>query len=158
MAKPHNRKPPGPPVNPPQQALLKQAMHVVQHQGPLPAPDDLDRYNTLLPGAAERIIRMAEEESAHRRAIEDRTNRVNCDANAKQVETIGYQTRAVFKSDVIGQVAGLIVALTCIASAVYLSINGHEWIAGALAAIPTAAVIQAFLVKRSSSAGNQSGQ
>lgn len=37
------------------------------HSGPLPDPATLERYDLLVPGTAERIIRMAEEQSAHRR-------------------------------------------------------------------------------------------
>lgn len=36
----------------------------------MPHPDTLDRYNQIVPGAAERIIRMAEEDAAHLREIE----------------------------------------------------------------------------------------
>lgn len=32
------------------------------HQGPLPLPEDLMKYNQVCPGAAERIIKMAENE------------------------------------------------------------------------------------------------
>ncbi len=32
------------------------------HQGPLPVPEDLYKYEKICPGAADRIIRMAEEE------------------------------------------------------------------------------------------------
>ena len=38
--------------------------------GPLPAPEVLRKYDEIVPGAAERIIRMAEEQSAHRRRLE----------------------------------------------------------------------------------------
>lgn len=36
------------------------------HQGPLPTPEDLAHYNTIIPNGAERIMRMAEKEQAHR--------------------------------------------------------------------------------------------
>lgn len=40
------------------------------HSGPLPSPEVLGRYNDAVPDAAERILRMAENEAAHRREIE----------------------------------------------------------------------------------------
>lgn len=51
--------------------------HVVQHsqtihQGPLPRPEDFERYNRVLPGAADRILRMAEKQAAHRQDLESR--------------------------------------------------------------------------------------
>src|SRR5215813_4581932 len=48
--------------------------HVVHHQttyqGPLPRPDNFKRYNRVLPGAADRILRMAEKQAAHRQQLE----------------------------------------------------------------------------------------
>ncbi len=41
--------------------------------GPLPPPEVLAQYNEIVPGAAERILKMAEEQSAHRRRLEDKT-------------------------------------------------------------------------------------
>ncbi len=38
--------------------------------GPIPPPDILMRYNDIVPGAAERIIKMAEEQSVHRKELE----------------------------------------------------------------------------------------
>lgn len=135
-------------AKPPSRVAAPSAVHLRHHEGPLPAPEDLQRYEALTPGAAERIIRLAEDESAHRRRLEDRASAANVSAQAEQVTIVGYQTRAVFRSDAIGQAAGFIVSLACIAGAVYLALNGREWVAGVLAAIPTAAVIQAFFVKR----------
>lgn len=48
------------------------AVHMVDHfQGPLPPPDFLERYEETLPGAAERILRMAELQLDHRHQYED---------------------------------------------------------------------------------------
>jgi len=38
--------------------------------GPLPHPSILEKYEQTLPGAADRIIKMAENQSSHRQAIE----------------------------------------------------------------------------------------
>lgn len=136
-------------AKPPNRVAAASAVRIQHHEGPLPPPEDLQRYEALTSGAAERIIRLAEDEAAHRRRLEDRASAANVSAQAEQVSTVGYQARAVFRSDAIGQVAGLAVSLACVAGAVYLALNGREWVAGLLAAIPTAAVIQAFFVKRS---------
>lgn len=45
---------------------------VEHHQGPLPAPETLAGYEQTLAGLADRIVRMAEQESAHRRDMESR--------------------------------------------------------------------------------------
>ena len=41
-----------------------------QFSGPLPPPDMLERYNQVVPDAANRIIAMAEQETGHRRNME----------------------------------------------------------------------------------------
>lgn len=40
------------------------------HKGSLPAPEDLAHYDEVCPGAADRIITMAESNMAHRQAME----------------------------------------------------------------------------------------
>lgn len=40
------------------------------HQGPLPAPEDLARYNDIEPGLVNRIVLMAEQQSEHRQRLE----------------------------------------------------------------------------------------
>jgi uncharacterized membrane protein len=47
----------------------------IQHQeqrfeGPIPPPAVLQGYEQILPGAAERILRMAEQQAAHRHSLE----------------------------------------------------------------------------------------
>lgn len=39
-------------------------------QAPLPAPDDFAQYEQILPGSAERILRMAEIQASHRQNME----------------------------------------------------------------------------------------
>jgi uncharacterized membrane protein len=38
--------------------------------GPLPPPDILQRYDLIVPGAAARILKMAEDQALHRRSLE----------------------------------------------------------------------------------------
>jgi uncharacterized membrane protein len=42
------------------------------HQGPLPRPEDFEAYDRVLRGAADRILRMAEKQAAHRQDLESR--------------------------------------------------------------------------------------
>ena len=60
----------------PQQRTNVQIRHETQsfslEAGPLPPPDRLEKYELIVPGAAERIIRMAENQAAHRMSLESR--------------------------------------------------------------------------------------
>lgn len=40
------------------------------HKGPLPAPEVLEQYENILPGAADRIIMLAENQAKHRQDLE----------------------------------------------------------------------------------------
>ena len=40
------------------------------HSGPLPSPEDLAKYNMIVPDAAERLLCMAENQQAHRMELE----------------------------------------------------------------------------------------
>ena len=45
-------------------------------QGPIPRPEHFARYDEVLPGAAERILVMAEKEQAHRHMHDDTSDRL----------------------------------------------------------------------------------
>lgn len=90
--------------------------------GPLPPPEILQRYNEIVPGAADRIIKMAESQHHHRQALEKSV----VDSN-------------VF-SQKIGLGLGFIIAMTAIGGGIWLSAIGRSGsgliaIIGALAAL-----------------------
>lgn len=49
---------------------IAQVTHKILSAGPIPAPEILQRYDQILPGAAERILIMAEEDAKHEHALE----------------------------------------------------------------------------------------
>jgi len=92
----------------------------------------------------------AEQESVHRRTLEERTNDANILAQQKALDIEARKTDAIARSDLFGQIAGVIVAVSCISGAIWCGINDHEKVAIALTVVPSAAVIQAFFARRSS--------
>lgn len=50
-----------------QKSIIRAAAH---YSGPIPPPEMLEKYNQIIPGAAERILKMAEDQSAHRQYLE----------------------------------------------------------------------------------------
>ena len=52
----------------PQAQLLQRLLR--SHQGPLPSPEAFASYEQTVPGAGDRILRLAEEEATHRRSQE----------------------------------------------------------------------------------------
>jgi uncharacterized membrane protein len=47
------------------------------YSGPLPSPEEFGRYESVLPGAADRIIAMAEKQAEHRQNLESHVVRSN---------------------------------------------------------------------------------
>lgn len=118
------------------------------YEGPIPPPHVLQQFDNIVPGTAANLIRLAEEESLHRRKMESMTVEANVRTQEKGLIVAEYKVKGVFRSDVLGQVAGILVSLSCVGGAVYLGIHDHEAIATALTVIPSAAVIQAFFAKK----------
>jgi len=104
-------------IPPPNAEMRIQAM-MRSFSGPLPSPEALERYNQILPGAAERIITMAESQHHHRQGLEAHVIHSNVSAQK------------------LGTVLGFIVAMTVVIGGMYLV---HEGKSGeGLAAILTA--------------------
>ncbi|MHB8501417.1 MAG: DUF2335 domain-containing protein [Candidatus Acidiferrales bacterium] len=90
----------------------------VQYSGPLPHPDILIKYNDAVLNGADRIIAMAESQSAHRQRLEKAVVDSNCHAQK------------------LGPIYGFIVCMSAIGGGVYLIQLGKQ--ATGLAAIITA--------------------
>lgn len=78
-------------------------------QSPWPPPDLIERYEEKLPGSAERLIRLVEQEAEHRRALE-----------SKQLRSEIIETH-------VGQWMAFIVALFTIGIGAYAALHGAEW-------------------------------
>lgn len=74
-----------------------------EFSGPIPPPQALEAYERVLPGAAERILSMAERQSAHRQDLE-----------AKAVNAQIGDMGAARSEARLGQAFGLIIGLTAI--------------------------------------------
>jgi uncharacterized membrane protein len=118
MAESHNS--PQQPIN---SNLLPQGPIVqVAYRGPLPQAAELERYEQVLPGAAERIIKMAENQQVHRHQLEN-----------KRIEAINFS----FK---MGSITTLVVSLAIISVAAF-SIYLRIWYVGLGAVLFYAAAI-----------------
>ncbi|HUX22343.1 MAG TPA: DUF2335 domain-containing protein [Spirochaetia bacterium] len=103
---------------------------VVRHQsvsysGPLPPAAEFERYNAALPGAAERILALAEKEAEHRHGAEDLLVQEEVRASKtgqKFAFVLGIGSLVIvavslFLSSPLGAIAPGIIALTSLATA-----------------------------------------
>lgn len=125
-------------------AQQSQARVVVQqqtfHQGPLPPPDVLERYEALNPGFANRLLIMVENEQQHRQKIEADTNQTNI----KLAQADRRQQRA-------GQIMAFLLGLVLISSSVFLGFYGHDVVASILGGSTLLGAIGLFLNNRKQS-------
>jgi uncharacterized membrane protein len=115
--------------NPPQH---KQQVIAVQEQfsGPIPHPNILAKYDQIVPGAAERIIKMAENQALHRMSLE----------------------KTVIGSDVKkserGQIFGLIVALFGLVVGLILGLFDRQIAASVVVGADLASLASVFIYGR----------
>ena len=85
----------------------------ITFSGPLPPPTIMEQYEMIVPGAAERILKMAEDQSRHRQTIEKRV--------------IYSDTR----NSLLGLIFALVLGVVVIVCSIYLVVNGKQ-IAGTI--------------------------
>lgn len=94
-------------------AILRHEQSVsLKYSGPIPSPEFVARYEEICPGAAERILSMAEKVSDTNRGIRERESNAEISLALK------------------GQFFGLIVALVGLAVAALAVIDAQPWIGG----------------------------
>jgi uncharacterized membrane protein len=114
-------------------ALVAKA-EVTQVSGPLPQPDTLAKYNAIVPGAAERILAMAEEDARHLQAME------------RASLSGAYAERRT------GQIFGLTIGLSALAVSIIAMVLGHELAAIAIGGTTVLGLVTVFVVGRVSKA------
>jgi uncharacterized membrane protein len=122
MSDPTNPTQP-PPRSGPQQSgrVIRQETIEVAFTGPLPHPQILQGYEQACPGAASRIIEMAEQQGSNRRLIEQSLAASSQDEMRRQ-----------FQEARVGQICAAIVALAFIGSGAYVATHGNPWPGAAL--------------------------
>lgn len=112
------------------EAIVQVVQAELSHSGPLPSPDQLSEYDAVLPGLAERIVRLTEREQEHRH------------------ETITLAVGRASRLRERGQALGMVSLVLMLAFCAYLVSVGSPQVAGAVAAGVIAAVVGIFVIGR----------
>lgn len=99
-------------------------------QGPIPEPETLIRYNDAVPGAADRIITMAEQQQQHRFVLEKKA------------------VTATLNRAYLGQIFGFIIGMFCVGVAGYVMNNGHEFGGAVFGVGGIAGLVSVFVIGR----------
>lgn len=110
-----------------QNQVIKLALEISRHAGPLPSPKTLELYKNVMPDLPERIVKMAEKEGEHRRAIEMKLVRGNLNLKER------------------GQWFGLLIAIFTLSLAGVLIWNGYS-IPGSIIGVGGVASLVAIFV------------
>ena len=98
---------------------------VAQHfSGPIPHPIVLEHYEAISPGAADRIIALAESETKHRHSMEIKMLEADIQTSQNSLNHIAREVKT-------GQILGFFIGIFAISAGVYITINGHP-VSGAL--------------------------
>lgn len=110
---------------------------VTRHQwsGPLPPPAALASFDSIIPNGADRILRMSEQEQAHRISIEQAALQSNI-ASAKE-----SQSQAK-RGQYVGAAA---VYLAIIAAVITVFAGAHPFVSIALVSVPILGMVKALV-------------
>lgn len=95
--------------------------------GPIPPPEDLDKYEKVLPGAAERIMAMAEEQGRHRRRLENKV--------------IGMESR----NSLLGIIIGGIIGAGAVGGGICGMLKGHPLSGAGISTGALASLVGVFI-------------
>ena len=124
---PANQSPPA------DRAALIQTEERQLFSGPLPPPEILHGYDDIHPGAADRIIRMAEKEQQNAQ-----------DARMLAIRKEAADTRR-------GQIIGGIVSVSAFLTAAFLGYHGHPYAASIVGGATVVGLVTVFVTGRRSS-------
>lgn len=143
----------------PQPSHLVATETKIVKSGPLPDPATLEQYEQLVPGAAQRIIAMAEREQAHRHQLAESEQRADIRHRDEVLAAQDGATKAVFRSDALGQVLGALIAAGCVGGAIYnTAIGGPVMATIAFVSLPVASIIKAVRQFSGGSQGDPKGK
>lgn len=100
------------------------------YSGPLPQPEALAKYDQIVPGAAERILRMAEKEMEHRHDVD--------------VSATKHAVRVTY----LGIIFAFIAVLILSGAVIFALHKGYDTVAGAIAVGAIAAVAGVFITAK----------
>ena len=117
------------------------AMERSTFSGPIPPPELFKEYEEVLPGATERILKMAEKQQDHRTKIEEKIAENN------------------FSLSIRGQIFGCFLAFVCLLVSAFLGYNGHDWLGGIIGGGSIISILIVFVLnKEPSSPKNEKNQ
>lgn len=106
-------------------SVVKESM--IAFSGPIPPPEQFEQYERILPGSADRILKMAEKQQDHRMTIEKEA----------VTKSLNHNRR--------GQTFGFIAMLLMLGLSVFFVLNGMKVWAGIIGSVTIATLVTLFI-------------
>jgi uncharacterized membrane protein len=122
--------------------------HVVvrqQYSGPLPPASELEHYERAMPGLAERIVCMAEEEAAQRRKLEFSDLQERRESEIRLLDAQGKDRSEERRVRGVAQFFAFFIAIVGICSSAYVMVHGAQVSGSILASGTLVSIVTAFL-------------
>lgn len=108
-----------------------------EFQGPIPPPQLLAQYESITPGLADRIVKMAEQESVHRREVEHK------------LVDVAVQDQKDSTSEVrLGQIFAFFIGIVTIVCGSYVVLAGFSVSGTVLGSSGVLGLVTAFIMGR----------
>lgn len=107
--------------------------------GPIPPPRLLAEYEEICPGLADRIVSMAEKESAHRHTMDGQSLSADIDIQRK-----------MFQEARVGQICALSIGITAIIAGTYAATHGAQLTGGLIGGGGVVGLVTVFVLGRRS--------
>ena len=109
---------------------LKKLLLAVSQEfaGPIPPPSMMKQYEETLPGSADRILKMAENQSEHRQSLEKKKS--------------SFSNREVH----IGQVLGFFIGVIAIVTGGYVALSGAQIPGGFIGTAGVVGLVAVFVI------------
>ena len=107
---------------------ISEKLSVTISAGPIPPPDTMEQYEKTLPGSADRIIKMAENQSEHRQSLEK--------------QRLSFSNREVH----LGQIFGFLIGAIAIVTGGYIASSGAQISGGVMGTSVVIGLVSVFVI------------
>lgn len=119
-------------------------------QGPLPDPDTLAKYESMLPGLAQQITDSFREQQVHRQSLERELAEHQRIVNERILEATIENKRQENEDCRRGQQYALVICLVFAGCGTYAILQGHSWAGAVVGTGGLVSIVGMFLHQRAS--------
>ena len=129
-----------------QPGTIVSQVQTYHRSGPLPPPEELERYGQLMPGLIERIVSTAEKEQEHRFYVQKEElnqNTLALEITQRDGVRADYIVKTENRNSLIGLISAFFSLFFCITGSVICAYLNHPWTSSIIGGI--ALIVSSFV-------------